>query len=660
VTRPTRLLLGCILALALLPPAAAGATTYNVTTESDSNSGTCLPTSCTLRQAVAAINLGGGGDAINVPAGVYPLLFGELSLQKNVTVSGAGSAATTVDGNAIGRVFNIPVAVAVRLSGLTVENGRVAGTGATQAHGGGILNAGTLTLDGVIVRDNAVVPADNTGTIPAGGGIFNSGVLHVANSTIVGNRATTLPFVGGIPEGAGIANLNGQIELTDSVLSRNVATNNSGIPEGAGLTSFAGSAHGSAVTLTRSVVEGNRTVGNGGIIDGAGILAASTDLTLLESVVSNNRATGGTLVDGGGITVFSGGNLTLERSLVANNVATGNAGAEGAGLFVSGGATDVQKIVNSTIVGNRSTATAGSSRGAGIFHFGGARIDIVSSTVSGNVLSGGGAEDKGGNLWDEGTSGSVLSLRDSIVSGGDGASGFENCVGSGIQSAGHNIDSLDQCNFHAAGDKVNTDPLLAGLANNGGATETLALNPGSPAIDAGADCPATDQRGVARPQGASCDIGAFELVPAPAPPPAAKASGQAKLRFLSATVVIDLKTGKGKLQTKCLNVAGDICDVALTLLAPTTKGKAKTSASAKGGGRHGTRVGAVKGKIAGGKTGKLSVKLSGSGLALLREQSGHRLEVTASGKSKNRAKQSTAVKKKLTLKGKAPKGKKRR
>jgi hypothetical protein len=58
--------------------------------------------------------------------------------------------------------------------------------------------------------------------------------------------------------------------------------------------------------------------------------------------------------------------------------------------------------------------------------------------------------------------------------------------------------------------------MLAALADNGGPTQTHALLPGSPAIDAASDdCPppATDQRGVSRPQGAKCDIGAFELVP---------------------------------------------------------------------------------------------------------------------------------------------------
>ena len=84
-----------------------------------------------------------------------------------------------------------------------------------------------------------------------------------------------------------------------------------------------------------------------------------------------------------------------------------------------------------------------------------------------------------------------------------------------LTSQGHNLDSGDSCGFTAPADLRNTDPRLDTLKDNGGFTPTLALLPGSPAIDAGdnAACPATDQRGVTRPQGAACDIGAYEAAP---------------------------------------------------------------------------------------------------------------------------------------------------
>jgi hypothetical protein len=644
----------------LLPAAMASAATFNVTTDNDSNSGTCLPASCTLRQAIAAVNGGAGGDTINVPPGLYTLTFGELQLQKDVTINGSGSAATVVDGNGFSRIFNIPGSGAtVHMTGLAVENGRVAGTSAEQAHGGGILNSGTLTLDNVLIAGNTVLPAASTpGLIPEGGGIFNSGTLQVSNSVIEDNRATTLPNAGGIPEGAGISNQSGQVDLTDSVLSGNVATNNGGIPEGGGLYSAATVAHGGSVTLTRVLVEGNRAIdiATGGIPEAGGIFAFRTDLTIVDSTVRGNRAVGGAIAEAGGIFVLREGNFTLERSLVANNVAESGTFASGAGLAVNGETTEVQTIVNSTITGNRSTSPSGNN-GAGIFHFGGARLDVLSSTISGNIASGSGASDQGGNLWDSGGSGSVLSVRDSIVSGGGGTSGFENCFGSGVQSAGHNIDSLDQCNFNAAGDKVNTNPLLAALAENGGPTETQALTAGSPAIDAGdAACPATDQRGVARPQGSACDIGAFELVPTPPPPPPPSPGGVAKFEFLARKVTINLKTGKGAMSAKCLNVPTDKCAVALSLLAPKASRSAGQSRRLLA--KRAVSIGTAAGTIAGGKTGKLKFKVKRKGLAMLRAKKGHKLKVTAAGQSKNNAGQAVAIRQKLTLKGKAAKKKK--
>ena len=84
-----------------------------------------------------------------------------------------------------------------------------------------------------------------------------------------------------------------------------------------------------------------------------------------------------------------------------------------------------------------------------------------------------------------------------------------------ITDGGHNICSDASALFSRGSSRNNLDPLLAPLADNGGLTPTMALLPSSPAIDAGDEsaCPPTDQRGVTRPQGLACDIGAFELAP---------------------------------------------------------------------------------------------------------------------------------------------------
>jgi hypothetical protein len=84
-----------------------------------------------------------------------------------------------------------------------------------------------------------------------------------------------------------------------------------------------------------------------------------------------------------------------------------------------------------------------------------------------------------------------------------------------IIDGGHNLCSDQSADFAASNSRNGVDPLLGPLAENGGITPTVSLLPGSPAIDAGDEsvCPLTDQRGVTRPKGMACDIGAFELEP---------------------------------------------------------------------------------------------------------------------------------------------------
>jgi hypothetical protein len=127
-------------------------------------------------------------------------------------------------------------------------------------------------------------------------------------------------------------------------------------------------------------------------------------------------------------------------------------------------------------------------------------------TVAGNSAGKGGSASFGGGLLMTG----LTTVRDSILA----ANIPNNCEG-GPASGGHNLDDGGSCGWKAAGDKAGVNPMLGSLAANGGPTQTLLPAPGSPVIDAGeaAGCPATDQRGIARPQGPACDIGAVELAP---------------------------------------------------------------------------------------------------------------------------------------------------
>ena len=104
----------------------------------------------------------------------------------------------------------------------------------------------------------------------------------------------------------------------------------------------------------------------------------------------------------------------------------------------------------------------------------------------------------------------ALTAENSIVADNSSETG-PNCL-KAATSKGNNIENGSSCGFGAAGDQT-AEPLLGPLQDNGGPGPTHALLAGSPALDHGAACPATDERGVVRPQGAACDVGAYELAP---------------------------------------------------------------------------------------------------------------------------------------------------
>jgi hypothetical protein len=292
------------------------------------------------------------------------------------------------------------------------------------------------------------------------------------------------------------------------------------------------------LTISGITITGGRLDLNGSFTDcqGGGGICQFGNLTLIDSAVVGNQVNATDLttnaVGGGGI--FNNGDvLTITGSTVSGNQVTSNNGKNtiahgGGGIFDNG---DGPRITNSTIANNSVTVNGGGSRhgGGGIYLNGnGQSPTINNSTVAGNS-TGGTAATSGGGIFVDNFSPSVQTLiKDSIVANGT-SPGAANCAGfanpgnhADVTSSGGNLENVDTCAFHQSTDKPNTDPLLQALANNGGQTDTMALRSGSPAIDAAVDCPppATDQRGVSRPQFNACDIGAFELAPAQAGPPA--------------------------------------------------------------------------------------------------------------------------------------------
>jgi hypothetical protein len=316
-------------------------------------------------------------------------------------------------------------------------------------------------------------------------GICNVGTLTVSNSTVLGSQifnARSTENLGIMFEsGPGIGTITHSSFSGSNII--NVGTLH---VTGISLSDANGSQGG-------GIYNGPYVLMSGYVSDGPGIL------TLADSTVSHN---GGN--QGGGI--FNFGTLDVTGSTVSGNAAY----HEGGGIYnaqivefgvmpISGAG--ILTFTNSTLSDNSA------SQSGGIHNSG--TITIRNSTLSGNHIEQYdiGWDGRGRNITnDAGT----VSLYSSIVAY---APSGPNCDGA-IIDAGYNIEDADTCSLVPAnGSLTNTDPLLGPLQDNGGPTQTLALLPGSPAIDADplANCPATDQRGVSRPQGASCDIGAFEL-----------------------------------------------------------------------------------------------------------------------------------------------------
>jgi hypothetical protein len=267
---------------------------------------------------------------------------------------------------------------------------------------------------------------------------------------------------------------------------------------------------GSPATLTLSqltVRNGDGTVSgqNNNLDDGYGggiDVDCANVLSVIDSTFSANVAANG----GGAINDNTTAAVTVLRSTISGNTAQGSNATNGGGAFeLSTGAKLL--VVDSTLSGNTSAFGGGA-----VFAETGADLTLVNDTVSGNTGPSGaaGGIDAAANL--------TSSIANTIVSGNTPA----NCVGT-LTDGGHNLEQGTSCGFSSHA--INADPKLGALQDNGGPAKTMALQPGSPARDAGDDtlCAADstasppgagklDERSVTRPQGAHCDVGAFEVV----------------------------------------------------------------------------------------------------------------------------------------------------
>ncbi|NOT55931.1 MAG: hypothetical protein HOP18_15135 [Deltaproteobacteria bacterium] len=222
------------------------------------------------------------------------------------------------------------------------------------------------------------------------------------------------------------------------------------------------------------------------------VMAVTADVTVNISGLTIRNGSGDF---GGGIS--NAGTVTVSNSTFSGNSAT----FEGGGIF--NGPAGTVAVSNSTFSGN-----SADSDGGGIFN------SFGTVTVSNSTFSGNSASDLGGGIYNVGPA--TVNVRGTIIA--NSPSG-DNCRGTGLTSQGDNISSDGSCVATSIplNDRNNTDPLLNALANNGGPTQTFALQNTSPAVNTvtvnTCPLPAMDQRwgGFNRPAGAACDIGAFEL-----------------------------------------------------------------------------------------------------------------------------------------------------
>ena len=444
-----------------------------VTTLADAGAGS-------LRAAITQANTMAGDDVIEFAAGLtgtVNLASALPVLTSNIEVLGPGAELMTIRRSAatLFRIFFVGSGSTVRLSGLTISNGR---TPAGSDGGGGVRNQGALTLANCAVLGNSsgtsgggISTAGGTLTLTDtlvsgntansdGGGVFAFGTVHMTGTTLADNRAAGSTFA----SGGGLYNLAGTTDLNRCTISGNFAT-----AEGGGVFN----ASGATTTFDGCTFSANSTEFSGAGLMNAGT-ARLTNCTAVGNFGTSNSSVGGA--------IRNGGTLSLVNSTVSGNSAT----FQGGGVLSHGPLT----LTNCTITNNRADADGnGGGDGGGLFNTGGATTTLNNTIIADNFRG--------------------ASTRDDVY------------ISSGTVSGSFNLVRVVNTAIGGSSNLIGVDPRLGPLADNGGPTRTHALHLASPAIDGGSNALAldaqgnpltTDQRGAgfSRVVGTAVEIGAWE------------------------------------------------------------------------------------------------------------------------------------------------------
>jgi CSLREA domain-containing protein len=446
---------------------------------------------CTLRAAIMQANFHPGADTITIPAGTFKLtrkgdddgaVLGDLDITDSVTLKGAGSTKTIIDGNGTvthDRVLQVLASAKdTTLTGLTIRNGQRL---ATFDEGGGLLwnggGGGQLTLENVIVERNKAYYA---------GGLalqYSDAADSVLLDHVTVQRNTATAAAGGV---------EGAIGTVGSFLLRNSRVLANTAYEGGGLYLQGPSTpdDAKAIKVQGTVIESNHAGLSAGFENRAGTTAQPVVVVTssLHANVASNL--------GGGLGNY--GNLSLSRTTLEANTAV-----RGGALYDYEGG--LATLTNATLHANSATERGGAVYVEYFIH-GLADVALRSATLSGNASPSG-----GGIFVDPGANASLANTL--IAKGATGA----NCA----QPLGGlaNLSDDTSCGF-GVGDGI-PDLELGPIGLHGGTTRTQVPKAGSPAVDAGTapGAPTTDQRGIHRPMGTGVDVGAVEVCPLK--PPAA-------------------------------------------------------------------------------------------------------------------------------------------
>ena len=431
-----------------------------------------------------------GGGTVTFDCGTRTIILSSTKTITNfVTIDGGGTI--TLSGDNARRLFVVNAGARLELDDIVIEKGF-----SKAADGGAILNLDTVSLVNCTFRSNA------TTAEWSGGAIYSSSHLAAFNTTFTDNEA-------GSGGAIAIASNINQTNITASHFDRNFATATD-MSSGYGGALLA--TDGATATVNSSTFTNNEAREGGAINVRSGSRLFADGTLIDHNMVTGNGDGGGIKLD---ISTANLTNLTLSRNvggqggaiatfagevLLTTSTLSGNSAFYGAGYYTFLG---THTLTNVTV-----SANDASSSGGGIYNSRGT-MTLTNVTLAGNI---GGNGLTGGIVNSGGGPDPDLMLKNVLIA--KGATGSNCGFGIAPSSAQFNLSDDNTCGFGSGRDNV--DLLLGPLADNGGTTQTHLPGPGSPAIGNGANagCPPNDQRGVMRPQGPLCDVGAVEVEPA--------------------------------------------------------------------------------------------------------------------------------------------------